>query len=49
MKWRLLALSCALPCVLAACAGMSLPFVIAATLCGLMAFFAGVIARAGEP
>ncbi len=49
MKWRLLAFSCVLPCLLAIYGGMSPPFIIAAALCGLVAFCAGVIARAGEP
>lgn len=49
MKWLLLALSCALPCVLAVYGNMSAPFIFAATLCGLVAFLAGVIARSSAP
>lgn len=49
MKWTLLALSVAIPLALSIFGGMTMPYVIATTLAGLLAFFAGVIARSGEP
>lgn len=49
MKWTLLALSVAIPLALSIAGGMTLTFIIATSLSGLVAFFAGVASMAGEP
>lgn len=49
MKWWLLALCVAVPLALSIFGGMSAPYVIATTLAGPAAFFAGVASMAGEP
>lgn len=49
MKWTLLALAVALPLALSILGGMTAPYVIAMTLAGLVAFFAGVASMADEP